>query len=825
MLARARLARLVAQNVRSFVTQTQDANAHRGAVYLDSILPIQLGRFDLRRYLGLFREDRLINSIRNRFASVNVHNVQIEEVQSHSKDGGVFVKFRYTSDDPENAVKDIEEEFRKRANEEGGILSWTGKHVGGVWLVRGRPWLEDLYRFPSNMVKVSFDGPDLHEETLYNLFRPFGRIGQITESGPVPAGTLRHSTIAFERLHSSTIARNVLHGLEYQTTASSSTKLRCVYVAPIQAHAIRDWIAKHPKIVLPVIVFLLGTLTYTIFDPIRAWMVEGKMLDWFSLQEFKIYKWLRANTLDRLYTSHATDTSSGYDGTWKERKDAEASLNAYLTDLPSTVAFIHGPQGSGKTQMVESSMKNSGRRTLVIDCRSLQRATSEKQLVDALAGQTGYWPVFSFLSSMNNLIDLASVGLIGQKAGFSSSIEEQLQKILDTVAKALKDVHHSEVKSLSKQRERDMKHSGSDSRGSEPTLEPTQEGNGDSAADVDPNNEKPHGHLEKARKKQSREEVLAVQSLPIVVIRNFAIKGGLNRDEVMDVLAKWAAKLAESQIAHVVVISDNRENSKRLAKALPSKPLNNIPVYDADPTTALEYVQKKLKDADVNVQLSREEVTYVERLGGRSSDLESLIHKVVNKQGVKESIEEIITRGVAEQRKCAFGDDSEDAKNLPWTREQAWFVLKMLSAKSEVPYHEVLLNFPFKGDETPLRSMEQAELISIGTNNGRPSVIRPGRPIYRWVFERLVDDPIFQAVQEIAYNDALIASASSTIQSCEDELLKLKEIGWRPSDLFWTNPAAKRAEYLLNKMRASGRTLESLEKKNAELKKTLSKAS
>lgn len=32
------------------------------------------------------------------------------------------------------------------------------------------------------------------------------------------------------------------------------------------------------------VVFLLGTLTYTIFDPIRSIMVEGKMLDWFDFR-------------------------------------------------------------------------------------------------------------------------------------------------------------------------------------------------------------------------------------------------------------------------------------------------------------------------------------------------------------------------------------------------------------------------------------------------------------------------------------------------------------------------------------------------------------
>ncbi|KAF9262196.1 exonuclease [Marasmius fiardii PR-910] len=846
MLRPLRLTRLTARNIKPYSTETQHSGAHKGAIYLDSILPIQIGRFDLRRHIRVFREESLLESIRERFSPITNHNFVIESIETQAKDGGVFVKFRFTSDDPENAVKDIESEFRSRVNESGGLPSWSGKHVNGVWLVRGTPWLEDMRRFPSGLVKVSFEGPDVHEESLYNLFRPFGRIRFITEPTPVPAGSLRFSTILYDRMHSATIARNVLHGLQFKVNPSSYTRLRCVYQDPIQPHVIRDWIAGHPKIVLPIVFFLLGTLTYTIFDPIRVVMVEGKMLDWFSVKEFKLYQWLRANTYDRIYSPHTTDTSSGYDGTWKERKDAEASLNAYLNDLPSTVTFVHGPQGSGKTTMIEAAIKHSGRRTLIVDCQKLQRATSEKQLVDALAKQTGYWPVFSFLSSMNNMIDLASVGLIGQKAGFSSSIEEQLQQILDIVAKALKDVHRSQIRAQTKQKEKQKKSSrkegilvaasGSstdEKRANLETLKNSSMKDEDLVARTkqkaseertmdDSSNEK-RMQSENARKKDNNEEFSAVQALPIVVVRNFAVKGGLSREQVMDVLAKWAAKLAESQIAHVIVISDNRENSKTLAKALPSKPLNSIPIYDADPATALDYVQKKLKDADMNITLSREEVSYIERLGGRSSDLESLIHKVSSNQTVKDAIEEIINRGVAEQRKSAFGDDAEDAKSLPWTREQAWFVLKKLSQKSEVPYHEILLDFPFKGDETPLRSMEQAEIVSIGTQNGRPSVLRPGRPVYRWVFERLVNDPTFHAIQEIAFNDALMSSASSSIQSCEDELIKLKEIGWRPTDWFWTNPAAKRAEYLLGKMLASEKRLESLEKKNAELKEQLAK--
>lgn len=61
-------------------------------------------------------------------------------------------------------------------------------------------------------------------------------------------------------------------------------------------------------------------------------------------------------------------------------------------------------------------LDNLRRKSLFIDCRELQKAASDSQLIGTLARQVGYWPVFTFLNSVNNLIDLASVGLIGQKS-------------------------------------------------------------------------------------------------------------------------------------------------------------------------------------------------------------------------------------------------------------------------------------------------------------------------------------------------------------------------------------------------------------------------
>lgn len=100
------------------------------------------------------------------------------------------------------------------------------------------------------------------------------------------------------------------------------------------------------------------------------------------LPEFKIYKWLRINAFDRLsITFHATSSEGTpqVEEIWRERDEAVDAIKAYFTDLPgkkqklhtykfqlliyniASVAFIHGPQGSGKTRMLEAVLKDSGR--------------------------------------------------------------------------------------------------------------------------------------------------------------------------------------------------------------------------------------------------------------------------------------------------------------------------------------------------------------------------------------------------------------------------------------------------------------------------------
>jgi hypothetical protein len=52
------------------------------------------------------------------------------------------------------------------------------------------------------------------------------------------------------------------------------------------------------------------------------------------------------------------------------------------------------------------------------------------------------------------------------------------------------------------------------------------------------------------RKQQTDEDVEAVNALPVVIIRNYEDKS-MNKDELLDVLAQWAAMMIENQVSYL----------------------------------------------------------------------------------------------------------------------------------------------------------------------------------------------------------------------------------------------------------------------------------
>lgn len=211
------------------------------------------------------------------------------------------------------------------------------------------------------------------------------------------------------------------------------------------------------------------------------------------------------------------------------------------------------------------------------------------------------------------------------------------------------------------------------------------------------------------------------------------------------------------------------------------------------------------------------------------TDLDELLVKLRSGLTITDSVDDILTRTQIELRKSMYGDDASEAATLPWTRPQAWKIVSSLAAKGEVSYSSLLLAFPFKGHEDQLRSLEQAEFITITYLNGRPSLVKPGKPLFHAAFRKLVEDQVFAASQAMSFNLEVIASAEKEVQQCEEELLRLKEIGFETGkeNKKWLGKERKggveaRTEWVLEKMRVAVGKVEGLERENEEVKKVLS---
>jgi hypothetical protein len=323
------------------------------------------------------------------------------------------------------------------------------------------------------------------------------------------------------------------------------------------------------------------------------------------------------------------------------------------------------------------------------------------------------------LSSLNNLIDLAAVGLIGSKAGFSTPVDQQLRSILETVAVSLKDtstrtrkrhqasiVHSIDQAEIREERERIreriVRGGYHDGRldcvagngimselgfGDEPISEddmlaaptPLMDDTAPIHGEAVPPTKASLVGIVPSETSSLDEESEIIKTLPIVVLKNFATKSA--KGDSWNVIAEWGASLVENKIAHVIVVTEGPTATKALVKAIPAKPLNSVSLADADESKSFGYVQDKLGAA---ATMSMEDRAQITKLGGRMVDLETLVYKVRTGAPVREAVDDIVLRNVVELRKAAFGDDAEDAKTLAWTRPQAWMVVKELAKSGKV---------------------------------------------------------------------------------------------------------------------------------------------
>ncbi|KAJ5145604.1 uncharacterized protein N7515_000168 [Penicillium bovifimosum] len=717
-------------------------------------------------------------------------DLEIKDVVTRYKEGGAFVKYAPKSKMSDETIKNAIHEHLKN----NPIKPWFNPFLKvDADLVRGTPWIEDLYRIPSQTLKVEFlstspdtSGAELTQESLYSLFRPYGKILDIQSQPSDSKVEPRYATLLFERPRFAVMARNCMHGFvvsEAGGGGKSGTKFKINYERKIKLSMIKDWILNHPRLVIPAIAALIATITVIIFDPIRTFFITLKIKSSFQGEENPVLEWVRrqASKANMFSFGKRRSDPRGLAAIWEDRQNDIAQLRAWLTETADTFIVVHGPRGSGKRELVlEQSLKDH-KYKVVIDYKQIQDARGDTAKISRAAAQVGYRPIFSWMNSISSFIDLAAQGMIGTKAGFSETLDAQLSKIWQNTAVALKRV----------------------------AMEGRRKDDKDANLSEDE-------YLEAHPEKRA-----------VVVIDNFVSDEADN--VVLDKLTEWAAGLTSSNIAHVVFLTTDSSFAKPLSKAMPNQVFRTIALGDCSLEVGRRFVLSHL-DAEAEAG-NNEGEQHVKRkdtlsglddcikvLGGRVTDLEFMAHRIEAGETPEAAVNRIVEQSASELLKIfILGMDTASPQ---WTREQAWYLIKSLAQSKDglLLYNKVLLGDLFKANgEATLRALEQAELISIGTDQGFPRYIKPGKPVHRAAFQRLVENKTLQGRLDLLILSQLISNENSSIAKYEAELQGLGTLPKYPKEL------SSRIEWLLGKIHGSQFKILKYERESASLSKALQK--
>lgn len=525
-------------------------------------------------------------------------DIEIKEVVTRYKEGGAFVKYARKPDlNDEDVRAAVKEHMAKHP-----IRPWFNPFLtADVDLVRGRPWIEDLYRIPSQTLKVEFlpnatgeKAAELTQETLYTLFRPYGKLLDIQTQPSDSKIEPRYAILRFNRPRFAVMARNCMHGYvvsEAEGGGKAGTRFRINYERKIKMSMIKDWLFSHPRIVIPALAALVAAITVIVFDPIRTFFIKMKVKSTLQTEENAVLQWIRrqASKANMMYFGHRRADPRGLEALWEDRQNDINQLQAWLTETAETFIVVYGPRGSGKRELVMDQALKNKKYKVVIDCKQIQDSRGDTAKISRAAAQVGYRPIFSWMNSISSFVDLAAQGMIGTKAGFSETLDAQLSKIWQSTAVAMKQI------ALEGRRKDDKDANMSDDE----FLE---------------------AHPERR---------------PVVVIDNFMYDAG--NSVVLDKLTEWAAGLTTANIAHVIFLTTDSSFAKPLSKALPNQVFRTIGLGDCSLAVGRRFVLSHLEsaaaDSGENSKPARKEALdgledCIKILGGRVTDLEFMAHRI-----------------------------------------------------------------------------------------------------------------------------------------------------------------------------------------------------
>jgi hypothetical protein len=365
------------------------------------------------------------------------------------KDGGAFVQFR--ADDEERVLRAINERLKEtrpgrrfsgqiRTIPENGPGRWFSDRIR-TFPVRGKPWFEDMNRFPSKRLRVEFfPGPEgeprwgqLSQETLHSLFRRYGKIVDIIPQPPPKDADKDHgyspkaTVIKFKKIHCATTARNCLDGYTVPHSETvhggkeGNLRLRIVYEKGLKLRWIVYWITDNPRISIPLIIFLAGFLVYMVFDPLRELFVIAKITK--GPRIIKKTREFVEETFQNLFRGTCFACGAEEHELQPPPEETLKQLEKLKQWMHHTAVVVHGPR-RGKRKLIEDHILKDVENVLIIDCKPIAEAPGDNATVEAAARAVGYPELPAIIS---DLTVTAGLGTEATRLSFETQLDEILQ--------------------------------------------------------------------------------------------------------------------------------------------------------------------------------------------------------------------------------------------------------------------------------------------------------------------------------------------------------------------------------------------------------------
>lgn len=699
------------------------------------------------------------------------------EVVPVPRDGGAFVTLRMpAATTPQLYNKSVIYNINQKSQ-----LAHRFLLKPGVYPVKGIPWIEDLGRYPSKSLKIKFQGDILSQESLYAMFRRYGKIADITL--PKAGDAEQTAIITYWTLRSAISARHCLTGVDV-----GGTVMHIHYKRRVSENALIIFVRDHSRIAIPLILAFVAAVAVLVFDPIRSWFIKEKIKGEFDWNRNQYWRGIwRSYVTTRNKVKGLLNIKGSGNEEWElwsdiedlmeERNNISREVKLWLEENVNSMIVIQGPAGSGKRNLVNNMILNDRDNVLYVDCENIIKSRKDYQIIQNTAHEIGYFPVFSFMTSISSFVDLFVKSLTGQNAGLSESKEVQTQSMLTLSLVSIRELALANYYKM--------------------------------MSTTDDYHVKEEDYLQQNPKAK-----------PVIVIDRFQAARKKNQANafIYKQLAEWASNLVQLNIAHVIFITDDVGALQELVTSLPSSPLKRVVLSDASPRASQLYVKHAIKlspdgsKSDKNVEISEDLEQqldkYSVKLGGRMRDLQMFVRRIKSGDSPEQAFEGLTQQAVEQLSQVFLTTKDEYGFNV----SQAWQVIKLLADSESIAYENIFLLPMFKKDTVKiLQNMENVELIRLVRHEGVVTDIIPAKPLFTTAFQRMVSDPQIYRTMEKECLMGMIEFEANRIKKFLEELRGFKEV---PEPKLFS----QRLKYLSNKIETGSKVITDCETKMAKLK-------